>query len=447
MNYNEISTQNITKKSEDIVSSITNLLTIPRNALPSNDDINYVLQLLPRELKKVPKRLINQSTVKACVAASVGLFDSAIIYIWNNVIDELRKKVQAFGYEMIKYISSSTNISKSKDDGKFLKEMKDKDLLELCYQLNIINDEGYFYLDKCRETRNQASVAHPTVINIDETETINFISKCCKYGLSDKQETEGINMKDFISSIQNQNADIELFKELAEKISKTFDSQKELIVKILFSKFVDSSESSHVRNNSLQLSLLLKKSITDKMITDLVKKYTKIKFTNKKEDAANSRKYFEKMGLLNYLESSEQITIFKKAIDNLLSTHNDINNFYNEPPFAEHLYEVSLQISPIPNIIIDQYIDICLQCFIGNDYGYSWQASSYCENMLENLTPKGINNLLNKLTQSSYINEINSKPWKKEQIAKLYNYYTKSSIVNDEQKNLLLTLNKKYSIA
>ncbi|OSH35746.1 hypothetical protein XJ76305_1383 [Enterococcus faecalis] len=43
--------------------------------------------------------------------------------------------------EMIK------NISGAKKDDNFLDKITDSELIELCYQLNIINEEGNFYLN------------------------------------------------------------------------------------------------------------------------------------------------------------------------------------------------------------------------------------------------------------------------------------------------------------
>ncbi|MEJ7485669.1 hypothetical protein WL639_13505, partial [Staphylococcus hominis] len=79
-----------------------------------------------------------------------------------------------------------------KKDDDFLDEIKDADLLKLSYQLNILSEQGFFYLNQCREMRNNASVAHPTKIEIDDRELITFISRCCKYGLSHDNATKGI---------------------------------------------------------------------------------------------------------------------------------------------------------------------------------------------------------------------------------------------------------------
>ena len=166
-------------KNENFIDSIVENLKVPRDILPSQPQIDYTLDSLPRELEKIPPRLRDEFIVKAVIASAVGLFDGAIVYVWNSVINELRTKVNNFGIDMI------SQIYKEKKEG-FLKNISDNELLILCNQLGIISSQGFYYLDQCRDIRNNASIAHPSNIELDENELINFISRCCKYGLSDE---------------------------------------------------------------------------------------------------------------------------------------------------------------------------------------------------------------------------------------------------------------------
>ena len=42
-------------------------------------------------------------------------------------------------------------------------ELQDSQLLELALKLGLISEDGFFFLDQCRETRNNFSAAHPTI--------------------------------------------------------------------------------------------------------------------------------------------------------------------------------------------------------------------------------------------------------------------------------------------
>ena len=73
-----------------ILSQLTKSLGIPREILASDEEIKYAWQNLPRELARIPKDRLNVLLARMCVAVATGLFDSAINYVWNSAILELR---------------------------------------------------------------------------------------------------------------------------------------------------------------------------------------------------------------------------------------------------------------------------------------------------------------------------------------------------------------------
>ena len=79
-----------------------------------------------------------------CIAISSGLFDGAINYIWNAAILRLRDKVRTFGLPIVSQI-----LEKDFEDSHLI-ALQDSQLLDLCLQLNILNEEGALFLGQCR---------------------------------------------------------------------------------------------------------------------------------------------------------------------------------------------------------------------------------------------------------------------------------------------------------
>lgn len=432
LDSNKLSTQG-----DLVVNNVVASLGIPRELLPPDDDIRMALFNLPRELNLLPTRLRNKFVAKAVVASSVGLFDGAIIYVWNCVVTELRNRVNSFGMEMIARISNSKH-----PDG-FLDKIQDVDLLDLCYQLNIITEEGHFYLQQCREIRNHASIAHPSNINIDDRELINFISRCCKYGLSEPEIVTGIDIKSLNTLLEGE-LDLEVFSNFVEMLRSTFKSQQVLIFKILYSNFVDSTQPSLTRSNALKIAEMSSDIIKNnqEIVVELLENHNKYLISRDKSDKrVNSVKFFEGIGQMNSLSDNEKISSFTKAINNLRVAHYGMNNYYNEPPFAERLYEVSRQINPIPEQVIDKFVSVNLDSFAGNAYGVSWDAARYCEKMLKNLTPKGIENLISRLSSITSSLSVNQKS----RIKEILEFYETSQIPNSTQKVQIISLKSKFS--
>ena len=124
-----------------------------------------------------------------------------------------------------------------------------------------------------------------------------------------------------------------------------------------------------------------------------------------------------------------------------------MNNFYNEPVFAERLYEISKQITPIPEIIIPEYVEVIFTCYLGNDYGVSNNAMSYYKDMLKNLTPKGLEFIFDYIEKNEQlISKVLATPWKKAILVVLVEDYASSSLLTRAQENKLREIKHKYSI-
>ena len=73
-----------------VLDQLTKVLGVPRDTLASDEEIQTAWGNLPGVLKKIPPALRTEGMVRMCVAVSAGLFDSAINYIWNASVIELR---------------------------------------------------------------------------------------------------------------------------------------------------------------------------------------------------------------------------------------------------------------------------------------------------------------------------------------------------------------------
>lgn len=106
-----------------------------------------------------------------------------------------------------------------------------------------------------------------------------------------------------------------------------------------------------------------------------------------------SLQFFEKLGLLGLLNESEQHVVFSRAIDRLWNVHNGMNNFYNEPPFAERLLEITQQ-GAVPETIQDSFVQTVVCCRIGNGYGVSNAAVPYYDEMIKSFSPREVATLV-----------------------------------------------------
>lgn len=393
----------INTEQTNFLQQITSILGAPRNILASDEEIHYAWQNLPRELKMVPIELRDELLVRMCVAVSTGLFDGAINYIWNASIRNLRIKVKDFGYNVV------ANILTAEFDENKLLNLKDSELLNLCLKLNLISEEGFYFLDQCRDMRNNFSAAHPSIGFIDDRELTTYISRCCKYALSSVVNLKGVDINAFTKAIKG-----ELFTEIQleawiKKLNETHEAQREILFLMTYGIYCDPNSTQQARINSLTICSQFIETFTAQIIAELVNKHYDYQSKGDDKRYKASLHFFEKVNLINKLNNNEQHRIFLNACKNLENAHLGYDNFYNEPPFAERLYELSLN-NEIPETIKEIYVTIILMAYIGNRYGISRMAEDYYVSMIKNFTAKEIKILLElqekKSIFSSRINSI-----------------------------------------
>lgn len=395
-NINDLILPALPKRTLPAISELVSTLNIPSNILAQKEEIEAAWSALSRELKIIPIDLRNELIAKMCVAVSVGLFDGALNYIWNAAILQLRQKIRNFGLAVV------SDIIRKDFEENHLLELQDSQLLELCLKLNIIDEDGYFFLDQCRSMRNNFSAAHPAKGTINDREFIMFLNRCVRYALAESGSLKGINIGKFISAIKGTRFKQQQLDFWKERLLQTHDAQRQLVIGMVHGIYCDSAVAEQNRLNSLDICCALRDNLSNSVKLILINNHTEYVAKGLTEKHTASSQFFEKLGLLSLLNQSEQHSIFYRAVERLWNIHNNINNFYNEPPFAEYLLELSKQIA-IPETVQENLVKVIACCTVGNGYGVSNAAVTYYHQIIQSFSPKEIAILVRLATDSNSI--------------------------------------------
>ena len=386
----------IASENNTFLDEITQTLRVPREIIASDREISKVWGELPEELSLIPREYLNPTLARMCIAVRTGLFDSALNYIWNTTVISLREKLKKFGLGIAASILNK-NISEN-----HLNEIQDADLLTYCLELNLISEDGYFFLNQCRDIRNNYSTAHPVGSGamIDRHKLLSFLHDCIQYSFNDDTNLVGVDVKLFMDTIKNTPLDDEAIASWETQIKKTNTKQKQALIKTLYGIYCDKDVNEVGRKNSEKLLEKCKDILTSDILASILCQYQEYELSGKTEKIKASNILFEKLELLKYLPESKQCLIFSKAVDNLMMVHNSFNNFYNEPPFAERLFELSSQLA-VPPSIQRKFVETVALCSVGNPYGVSQGAIIYYDEMIKNFSPLEIKLFFTNLADSN----------------------------------------------
>jgi hypothetical protein len=387
---NDVRLPAIAKDSSTALEQITRALGVPREIIASDAEISRAWDQLPRLLSMIPPQLRSELHARMCVAIAAGLFDSAINYAWNSAVVALRTKVRAFGLHVVPQI-----IQKEFDEQKLL-DLKDAELLELCLSLNLIAEDAFFFLDQCRDIRNNFSSAHPPMGAIDDAEFIAFLNRCAKYALSSTSNPKGVDTHGLIKAVKTAKFVGHQKHEWVDRIAATHEAQQELIFTMLHGIYCDASSSEEARLNALSLCEAFADKFTPKTKSELLNRHSDYVAEAKTDRQTASQIFFEKLGLLSLLSDIERHVVVSAACKRLLTVHQGWDNFYNEAPFAERLLSLSTQV-PIPDSAKTEFVAAVVTCAAGNPYGVSRAAYPFYEKMIRQFSPAEIGIMLNRI--------------------------------------------------
>jgi len=178
-------------------------------------------------------------------------------------------------------------------------------------------------------------------------------------------------------------------KHWVERLNATQDAQRRLLFGTAHGIYCDPATSEPGRLNALDLFSKCKDRLTAAMRSDLIYRHSDYLAKGEAQRHVASQQFFEKLGLLNLLNESERHSVSSTAVHRLWTVHLGMNNFYNEPPFAERVKLLSDH-GPIPETVQEQFVQVIVGCYIGNRYGVCWAATSFYEAMIRAFSPREV---------------------------------------------------------
>ena len=333
----------------------------------------------------------DKSIDKAKTAIEAGLNDAAINYIWNLAMFDLHKKILVYGVD---YFSSSINWEgkplKTIED---LREVKDHQLISGAFGLGIIPTEAHFFLQQCREIRNNFSTAHFPMGDIDKIETFNFIKNCIKYVLTFDLPAPGLQIKDLVESLTVERLDS------VDEITTIFESQSSKvhgpILHNLFSSFIKQDCDPNLKHNIKLLAPHLWEIVSDEVKSNIASKFASLRDIKGKDAASEALEFLKIVNGVEFIPESFKEIIFKKHSQFLIDAHNGWDNFHHETGYARDLASLGQN---VPLSAIYTYVKAVLLSFIGNCYGIARSAQEYNTQMISDFSQTGVRTLFSLLS-------------------------------------------------
>ncbi|EFK06495.1 conserved hypothetical protein [delta proteobacterium NaphS2] len=314
---------------------------------------------------------------KFLAATASGLFDAALNYLWDETIQEIRKRV--IQYDVGYFFDNATHEEKRKrlHGPEDIVKLDDSELIQGARNIGLISELGFKHLDYIRYMRNWASAAHPNQNQLTGLQLISWLETCIKEVISLPLSNIVIEIRQLLGNIKENQLSENDAKQIAPFFINLTQQQTSNLASGFSGIYTDPNTTPQTRQNIHYLLPYLWERVDETTRQGFGVKYGKYVANNDREKASLARQFLEIVDGVAYIPDDLKAAEIESAIQNLLSAHRNFSNFYSEPAFARQLSSLIDHAGNLPVQVRNSYVIGLVEVFLTNGNGVAWNAEPY----------------------------------------------------------------------
>jgi len=307
---------------------------------------------------------------KFTVAITVGLFDGALAFLWDETIKALRQLIIKFDLDYFFNVAGELASRYKKLSGEEdMEAISDYDLLDICRRIGLINDVNFKRLEHVNYFRNHASSAHPNDNDLSGMDMLSFLENCLKYAITAEPDISVVNIKRFLDNVRKNAIPADDYEHIGRDIAKQPQERIDDLLLTLFGNFCASDLEQKVFDNIQGLAPYIWNSASESAKYKVGAKFGLYRVNGDVQRKESTQKFLEVVDGLGYKDEDSLAAELLDKLENLKSVHFSGNNFYNEYSHAKSI-DNSLSNRGIPTAARKMFVKVICICYSGNGLGY-----------------------------------------------------------------------------
>jgi hypothetical protein len=396
------------------LANLLNHIGLPtENILSPIEERRKIIFALESTIEILPIEDRDKATYlsKFTVAVSVGLFDGALNFLWDETIKALRRLVVNFDLQYFLNVAQTIN-SKYKNLNSIddLEAIGDHDLLEICRRIGLVSDINYKRLENVNYLRNHASAAHPNDNSVSGIEMLSLLETCLKYAIVAKPDHSVIKIRQLFENIRTKEIPAEDFTLIGEDLLKQPQERIDNFLLSIFGIYIDPRTDAYIRKNIDRLTPHIWDEVTEETKFTIGSKFGTYRKNGDVERKIFVQKFLETVDGQEYKDEDSLAAELLDKLQNLKTVHFDINNFYNEFSHAKSIAD-SIPATGVPKSVKKLFVKVICLCYIGNGKGYregvDTGAVKYYNEFIESFTVTEVKEFLHLFTDPEFVTDFN----------------------------------------
>lgn len=355
---------------------LANLLThigLPtENILSSIQERRKVIFALESTLEILPLEERQKSVYlsKFTVAISVGLFDGALNFLWDETVKAVRRLAATFDLQYFFNVAGTMNNKyKALHAVEDFEAVSEHDLLEICRRIGLISDITFKRLEHVNYLRNHASAAHPNENEISGHEMLALLDNCLRYAITAKPDHSVIQIKQLFANIRTKEIPKEDFEMIGGDLMKQPQERIDDFVLSVFGLYCDPGQEQFTKKNIERLMRQVWHVVSEEVKYAIGAKFGLYRKSGDVDRKDAVQKFLENVDALTYKDEDSLAAELLEKLQNLKTVHFEWNNFYNESYHAKAI-STSIPKGGVPASVRKLFVKVVCLCYVGNGKGY-----------------------------------------------------------------------------
>lgn len=253
-----------------------------------------------------------------------------------------------------------------------MQKIDDSELIKGSNEIGLISDLGFRHLDFIRYMRNWASAAHPNQNQITGLQLVSMLETCILEVIKLPLSNVVVEIKQLLANIKNNKISQEEAVQIAVFFAGLTQDRANSLASGFFGIYTQTDTTAQTRENVQLLIPRLWDMVGETTRYGFGVKYARFVAANDQERQKLARQFLDIVSGISYLPEGIHVAEIETALDNLLTAHRGLNNFYNEPAFARQLQRIVGESGNIPNQLSRKFVLGLVEVFLTNGNGIAW---------------------------------------------------------------------------
>lgn len=303
---------------------------------------------------------------KFIAACGAGLFDAALNFIWDEVVQRLRARVARFDLAYF-FDTAVTNAADRADYSteEDLRSLSDAALIQGALKCGMITDLAYKHLDYIRDMRNWASAAHPNHAQLTGFQLVAWFETCVKEVILREPAGEVLEVGRLLRNIREQKLTASDVPAIATSVRRLPPDLASALLRSVVGHYADPRQDVRVRDNVRLVAPAVWENAPESARGEVGIKHWNFAANGDVDRKKLVHEFLDVVGGLPYLADGERADAISTLINRLALAHQGWDNWANEPPIARELRKYIGDNGLIPATINEEYVRILTWCRVG----------------------------------------------------------------------------------